>query len=367
MKIAILGTKGIPGHHGVEVVVEALVPHLAQLGHELTVYGYAGYVNGRNSYKGAWIMPVKGLRGKNVEMISHMGLAAIASRRCNYDIIHIHSTDPCLLSWLPRAHHGIIATSHGQAYLREKWSKPAKMMSQLAEFLYAYLPRKITSVSKPLARYYEKKYNRKVHYIPNGITLRTVPSSRYLNQWGLEKGAYLFCSAGRIERTKGIHTLIKAYRNLNPDMPLVIAGGGSGSDAKYYESLRERKPTQVHFVGFLSGDALFSLYAHAAAFIFPSEYEAMSMALLEGLSFGTPTIFSDLPENKVVAEGVGFAFRSGDASALAQRIGWVLANPEAAKQKGTAAKQHIRVQHNWKVIARQYHDLYMEMAGSRSR
>jgi len=29
MKIAILGTKGVPGRHGVEVVVDSLLPHLA--------------------------------------------------------------------------------------------------------------------------------------------------------------------------------------------------------------------------------------------------------------------------------------------------------------------------------------------------
>ncbi len=43
MRIAFLGTKGIPGHHGVEVVVDSLSPILASLGHEITVYGYDTY------------------------------------------------------------------------------------------------------------------------------------------------------------------------------------------------------------------------------------------------------------------------------------------------------------------------------------
>jgi glycosyltransferase involved in cell wall biosynthesis len=256
----------------------------------------------------------------------------------------------------------VIATSHGQAYLRQKWNPVAKILSRVAEILYAYIPRAITSVSKPLADLYHCRYHRQVHYIPNGIQISALPSERHLERLGLQTKGFLFCSAGRIEKTKGLHTLLQAYARTQTKLPLVIAGGGKGSDERYYRSLKQQAPANVRFVGFLTGELFYSLYAHAAAFVFPSEYEAMSMALLEGLSFGTPTIFSDLPENQEVAKGIAFPFPVGDADALAQKIGWVLNHRKVANEMGARAKARIGERHNWRHIALQYDRLYNQIA-----
>ena len=89
------------------------------------------------------------------------------------------------------------------------------------------------------------------------------------------------------------------------DLPLIIGGGGSGSDAAYLRELKTKKPENVEFVGFLTGDDLFSLYAHAKIFVFPSEYEAMSMALLEELGiYGSEgRTFPDYPNKNYIRIG----------------------------------------------------------------
>lgn len=362
MKIAILGIKGVPGNHGVEVVVDSLIPHLSSLGHSLTVFGYDSYMKGYEDYHGARVVPVRGSSKKNFEMISHMYRASLATRREDFDIVHIHSADPCILAWLPRARYGIIATSHGQAYVRKKWSLPARTMSRLAEKLFIRIPRVRTSVSKPLADYYSARYQREVLHIPNGIKIREKPDVGNLERWGLRPGGFFFCSAGRIEKTKGLSTLLEAYGLLDTDIPLIIAGGGPATDEAYFEKLREKKPEGVQFVGFLTGDELFALYAHAKVFIFPSEYEAMSMALLEGLSFGTPTVFSDIPENDAVAAGFGFPFRVSDPRDLAEKLRHVLLHPQEAEITGKRAMERVREHHSWEAIARQYHEVYEKMA-----
>jgi len=362
MKIAILGIKGVPGHHGVEVVVDSLIPHLVSLGHEITVYGYEGYAAPTDDYRGARVRTVGGSSRKNVEMISHMWNASVATRRERFDIAHIHSTDPCLLAWLPKARLGIVATSHGQAYLRKKWGVAARMMSKLAERFFIYIPAASTCVSKPLCDYYRAAYRREVSYIPNGITPREAPQASLLERWNIVPGSFLFCSAGRIERTKGLSTLLEAYRMAGSGLPLIVAGGGASTDTAYFEELRRSAPAGVRFVGFLGGDEYYALFAHARAFIFPSEYEAMSMALLEGLSFGAPTIYSDTPENEAVAGGLGFPFRVSDPVSLAERLSDLLAHPAEAQALAAKAKEAVRARHDWAAVARQYHDLYLEIA-----
>jgi glycosyltransferase involved in cell wall biosynthesis len=365
MKIAVLGIKGVPGHHGVEVVVDSLVPHLGTLGHDITVYGYESYTQPSNDYCGARIKTVPGSSRKNLEMISHMWNASLDARREHFDIVHIHSTDPCLLAWLPKPRYAVVATSHGQAYLRKKWSFAAKATSKLAEQFFIRIPNALTCVSKPLCEYYRARYKRDVAYIPNGIAFREPPGEHFLEEWNLKPRSYLFSSAGRIERTKGLTTLIEAYRTLGTDLPLVIAGGGSATDASYFEELKKNKPSGVLFAGFLTGDRYYALHAHARVFIFPSEYEAMSMTLLEGLSFGVPTVFSDIPENQTVASGLGFSFEVSNADSLAERVRFVLGHEAEAETIGQTAKETVRKNHDWSAIARQYHEIYLRFAPNR--
>lgn len=361
MKIAILGTKGIPGHHGVEVVVDSLLPYLASMSHDVTVYGYESYTKFTDDYFGAKIKTVKGSSHKNFEMISHMWNASLATRRECFDVVHVHSTDPCLLAWLPKTRFGIVATSYGKAYRRKKWGLPAIAMSKMAEQFFIHLPDIITSVSKPLVDDYKNKYGKDVVYIPNGIKLREKPDKAFLKKWDIEAQKFFFCSAGRIERTKGLDTLLAAYAKIGSDLPLVIAGGGSGSDFDYFDELKKNKPDGVKFVGFLTGDEFFSLYAYAGIFVFPSEYEAMSMALLEGLSSGVPTVYSNIPENEAVANGLGYAFEVSNANSLAEELNYVLSHYPKAVVRACRAKAIIREKHNWEVIAKQYNDIYAKL------
>ncbi|HSG28158.1 MAG TPA: glycosyltransferase family 4 protein [Candidatus Krumholzibacterium sp.] len=362
MKIAILGVKGVPGHHGVEVVVDSLLPHLVELGHDITVYGYSSYTADNDDYQGVRVRTVEGSANKNFEMISHMWKAVRAANAEGFDIAHIHSADPCLLAGFVRTRYGIIATSHGQAYVRKKWSFPARKMSRLAESFFIRVPDVRTSVSKPLADYYNDRYHANVVHIPNGIKMREKPDAAHLDKWDLKPGGYLFCSAGRIERTKGLSTLVEAYGRLDTDIPLVIAGGGAATDYEYFEELKASSPEGVRYVGFLKGDEYYALFAHASIFVFPSEYEAMSMALLEGLSFGTPTVYSDIPENEAVASGIGYPFRVSDSSDLEDRLRHVLLNPREAGETGMRAVEFVRKNHGWDAVARWYHELYMKMA-----
>ena len=358
MDIAILGIKGVPGHHGVEVVVDSLIPHLVSLGHSITVYGYESYTRACADYRGARIITVPGSARKNLEMISHMWNASLDARRERYDIIHIHSTDPCILAWMTRPRYGVVATSHGQAYVRKKWGIAARTVSKAAERVFITYPRAITCVSKPLCEYYRARYGRDVSYIPNGIAFRENPGALWLRRWSLEPGGYLFSSAGRIERTKGLTTLLEAYRRLGASVPLVIAGGGSATDTAYFEELKRSAGPGVLFVGFLDGDEYYSLYAHARVFVFPSEYEAMSMTLLEGLSYGAPTVYSDIPENEAVAGGLGIPFRVSDADSLAAAIRRALENRADAEALGAKARETVKRNHDWSAIARQYDEIY---------
>jgi glycosyltransferase involved in cell wall biosynthesis len=85
------------------------------------------------------------------------------------------------------------------------------------------------------------------------------------------------------------------------------------------------------------------------------------MTLLEGLSYGVPTVYSDIPENEAVARGLGIPFRVSDAESLASGIRRALENRVEAEALGAKARETVRRNHDWSVIALQYDEIYRKI------
>ena len=123
---------------------------------------------------------------------------------------------------------------------------------------------------------------------------------------------------GRIEKLKGVHTLLEAVRKTG--MNLRIAGTGAWT--KEMEAEIADLPN-VEYLGFVSGASLRRLVAGARAVVVPSEwYENCPMSVLEAKAVGTPVIgarIGGIPE--LVRDGQdGFLFKAGDSDDLASAL-----------------------------------------------
>src|SRR5882672_7247442 len=91
MKIAILGTRGIPANYGgFETFAEQLGTRLAERGHQVTVYGRKHYstVN-EKFYHGVELVTLPTIRHKYFDTIIHTFLSVLHASPRNYDIILI--------------------------------------------------------------------------------------------------------------------------------------------------------------------------------------------------------------------------------------------------------------------------------------
>ena len=79
----------------------------------------------------------------------------------------------------------------------------------------------------------------------------------------------------------------------------------------------------------------------------------MSMMLLEAASQNTPIICSDIPANKAVFnDDQVLYFRVDDSTDLADKIKWAFENESEMQKKAERAFEKLKLEHQWKNIAK---------------
>jgi len=137
---------------------------------------------------------------------------------------------------------------------------------------------------------------------------------------------------GRLSREKGIHTLLDAWSTVEA-FPLKIAGSGELLDD--LTKLAETKNLPVEFLGLQSREKVLEIISHAKFIVIPSEwYEGFPMVVLEAYACGTPIVASRIGSLKeIVKEGqTGLTFTPGDSADLAEKLNFLLRNPDLVKE-----------------------------------
>jgi glycosyltransferase involved in cell wall biosynthesis len=366
MKIAYLGIKGLPSKAGADRVVEAIVSRLDKEKHELTVYCSSQMVASGTQMPGVRLIRIPVLKGKYLHAIFLFFLSALHALFFeDFDLVHLHNAEAGVVIPILRLRFKVVATSHGLGYTLDKWSALAKFFLRLADYPFLFCANRVTSVSMPTARYYQDTYHREVIYVPNGVNINPkaeVGAARSrLNALGLSDERYIVFAAGRIIPTKGCHTLLDAWRQVNGDARLLVVGDSEQVPA-YGRQLREAADERVVFVPFITSDEeLFGIIQGADLFVFPSVVEAMSIMLLEAASLGVPIICSDIPANISVLAEHTLYFRSGDAQDLACKLRWAWENVGQMNQLASRARAWVEKEFSWDTVVEQYATLYDDM------
>jgi glycosyltransferase involved in cell wall biosynthesis len=359
MHIMMLGCRGIPATYGgVEKAVEELAVRLVRQGHQVTVLCRRHYTPKMSTYENVRLVRLPTIREKHLEMIVHTVLSAlyISARPC--DLVHVHSVEPAVVVPFLRWFHPVVATSHGQTYRRDKWGRVFKAICRVAERVFVAAPDMCTAVSRTLSTYYMQTYGRAVEYIPNGVTPQEPAEPELLKQFGLEPDNYILF-VGRLLASKGPRLLIDAYNRIKPAPKLVIAGGSSHT-ARYERLLRQEANGDILFLGYQYGASLRALYSHCRVFVFPSYVEGLPLVLLEALSFLRPVVYSDIPENREIADGLGIPFRCGSVEDLAEKLQYALSEVKPGEARCRAVPAKLTGEYNWDRVVNEYIRVYRE-------
>jgi len=369
MRIAYIAVKGIPIGGGIEKVTEEIGSRLVKKGHEIIVYSSRDYgTTGDCQFKGMEIKTVPSINTKAFHKLSICYYATRdVMRNGNVDLVHVHAVGPSVFSIFPRL-KGIptVVQTHGLEWKRDKWGFIGKTFFKLSDYSVVYFPNKATSVSKVQKQYYEERFGREVVYIPNGVSPVERVAPRWILENGIEPNRYILFAARLVEE-KGPHFLIQAYRKLDTDMKLVIAGDAAYAE-KYKAQLRKLagEDPRILFPGFVTGEPMQELFSHAYLFCLPSTLEGLPVALLEAMNYGNCCVSSDIPENLEAIEDNGYTFRNRDYEDLRRVLADLLKHPEKVQEKKDAALQHVRRNYSWDRVTDQMEKLYMSLIRSRN-
>lgn len=373
LKIAMIGHKRIPSREGgIEIVVDELSVRLAKMGHKIDAYNrYGHHVSGkkydeeygrgdRKYYKGIRIRIIPTFRSSKLNAIVYSFLATLRALFIPYDVMHYHAEGPCAMLWIPKLFgKKVVVTVHGLDWQRAKWGRFASFVIKFGEKMAAKYADEVIVLSKNVQDYFKDTYGRNTVFIPNGIDRPEKRKAELITEkYGLEENGY-FLFLARIVPEKGAHYLIEAFRGIDTDKKLVIAGGSSQA-FDYMEKIHRMaaEDDRVIMTDFVQGQILEELYSNAYAFVLPSDVEGMALSLLEAMSYGNCCLVSDISENTEVTEDKALVFEKGNIDDLKNKLEYMLQNPEKVEEYKKQSSDYICGKYNWDDVVGQTVEIY---------
>lgn len=370
MRIAMIGHKRIPSREGgIEIVVEELATRLVKNGHHVDVYNRKGRnVQDKNAdtekhtlkeYKGIKLLTIPTINKKGIDALIYSFFATIRALFGKYDVIHYHAEGPCAMLWIPHL-FGIktVATIHGLDWQRSKWGGFATKYIKFGEKIAAKYADEIIVLSKGVQQYFKDTYNRETNFIPNGVNKPEIKEANVIKEkWGLEKDNYILFLA-RIVPEKGLHYLIDAYKQIETDKKLVIAGGASHTN-DYLEQIKDmvKDDDRIIMTGFVQGQELEELYSNCYLYCLPSDVEGMPISLLEAMSYGCNCLVSNIEENIQVTGEYATTFKKGDITDLKEKLTVVCSEK---KNNDNEVMIYVKEKFNWDNVLEKTEKIYFK-------
>ena len=369
MKIAMIGHKRIPSREGgVEIVVGELSRRMAQRGNSVIAYNRKSEhiankeVEMITEWEGVKIKWVPTPNSSKLNAIVYSFFAALRAVFSRFDVIHFHAEGPASMVILAKLFRKrSVVTIHGLDWQRSKWGGFATKYLKFGEKAAAKYANEIIVLSKNVQQYFLDTYGRETVFVPNGISKPEIKEADIIKKkFSLDKDGYVLF-LGRLVPEKCPHLLIEAFKELNTDKKLVIAGGASHT-SEYEAEIKElaRNSENIIFTGFVEGSELDELFSNAYIYCLPSDLEGMPISLLEAMSYGNCCLTSDIPECTEVLGEHGASFKKSDKEDLKAVLEKLLSDSASVQKYKDAAQDYILQKYNWDDVCEKTLSLYQK-------
>jgi glycosyltransferase involved in cell wall biosynthesis len=360
MKLAIVGTRGIPANYGgFETFAEELSIRLAARGHDVTVYGRSNNIRyPQRTYKGVKLVILPTIGTKHLDTVAHTFISVLAAIPRRFDCILMCNAANAVFAAVPRVTGTpVILNVDGIERLRKKWGPVARAYYRMSERLATIMPSAVVTDAEVIREYYLKQYGKKSTMIAYGADCGRLETTAVLDSLGLRPRGY-FLYVSRLEPENNAHVVIQAYEKIATEKPLLIVGDAPYA-AQYIEKLKGTRDPRIQFPGAIYGAGYRELQSHAYAYIQATEVGGTHPALIEAMGAGSCVIAKNTPENREVLGDAGLYFN--DAGQLTQQMQRTLQDQDLVDRLRACAHTRAKARYSWEAVTDAYEKLFQEV------
>jgi glycosyltransferase involved in cell wall biosynthesis len=362
MKLAILGTRGIPANYGgFETFAEELSVRLAARGHDVTVYGRSNNIRySGKEYKGVKLVILPTIGTKHLDTVAHTFISVLHAVPQRFDCVLICNAANAMFAVVPRITGTPVALNvDGIERKRRKWGSLGRMYYRLSEYLSTIIPNVIVTDADVIREYYIQQYGAPSRMIAYGASCDRESTTEVQQKLHIQPRDYLLY-VSRLEPENNAHLVIQAYASVHSEKPLLIVGDAPYAH-DYIAGLKATADTRVRFTGAIYGTGYRELQSHAYLYIHATEVGGTHPALIEAMGAGNCVVVYDTPENHEVVGDCGIFFSSVDE--LSQRIQLAIDDPHLVQSYGERARARVQSLYSWDAVTDQYETLLGELCG----
>lgn len=360
MKIAILGSRGIPANYGgYETFAEKISKLLVAKGHEVTVYCCRPYTHNKDRYYAGIkriILPT--FRIKELEKIFFNLLSLVHVSFTDNDMVLMLGLSATIFCFIPRIFRKkVFINVDGLEWKRKKWTKPISLYCEMSARLVKICCDKIITDSLVIQKHYLTEYGYPSVFIPYGAETGRCFSEEAIKKFSLRKNNYLLCVT-RLEPENNVELSLRAFKKVKTDMALAVAGWAPYGNI-YIELLKKigGNDQRIKFLGPVYGKGYQELQSNAYFYIHGNEAGGTNPALLEAMGFGNCVLALDAPCNLEVIKNSAIAY-SKNIDDLAGKMQYLVDNPSVVAEFQKKAIERISDNYSWDKVVNAYEKLF---------
>ena len=355
MRIALLGTRGIPANYGgFETFAEELGSRLTARGHQVTIY--CREKHSPPQYKGVDLVYLPTIHHKYFETLAHTFVSTLhLVLHRHHDVVLYCNAANAIFTILPRVLGMPVALNvDGLERQRKKWNSLARSWYLLSEWLSTKLPTHIVTDALRIREYYFERYAADSTYIAYGAETGRLESADVLTRLGLQRGEY-FLYVSRLEPENNGLLVRQAFERVRCEQKLALIGDAPYAH-RYIAQIRDTKDPRVVMPGAIYGVGYKELQSHCFAYIHATEVGGTHPALIEAMGRGALVLYLDTPENAEVVGDAGIAFT---AETLTEKLSQTLRMSSAERERlRSLAQSRVTSLYGWEAVTTEYEALF---------